>query len=221
VAASRASRLAKKPHDQYHHGDLGHALLQAALRTIQKHGVHALTLRAVGEDLGVSRTALYRHFSDKAALLAAVAGEGFRLLRLELHGAWEDAGKGLAGFEAMGEGYVRFACAHSSHYRVMFGSGFDRSGSNAELEQEGPASFQVLIDAIVELQARGLVLRDDPLMLARFIWSLVHGIAMLAIDGALHEKHADADVDALARYAVERLRTGIGVRESEHRTDPR
>src|SRR5690606_32088555 len=111
-----ASRPARKPKDRYHHGDLRQALLQAAVRTLQKQGYEALTLRAVGEELGVSRSALYRHFADKAALLTAVASEGFRLLRAGLVGAWEAGGKGRAGFEAMGEAYVRFALDNRWHY---------------------------------------------------------------------------------------------------------
>ena len=63
-------------------------MLQEAVRVIQARGVEALTLRGVGATLGVSRTALYRHFSDKQALLSAVAREGFRTLRSELHEAW-------------------------------------------------------------------------------------------------------------------------------------
>src|SRR5688572_10368039 len=125
--ASRPTKPAKKPKDQYHHGDLRRALLQAALRTIQKHGFAALTLRAVGDELGVSRTALYRHFADKSALLTAVAAEGFRMLRVQLSEAWEGKGRGLPGFDAMGEAYVRFALEHPWHYRVMFGGGFELS----------------------------------------------------------------------------------------------
>ena len=87
----RGPRLARKPKDQYHHGDLRRALLQAAVRTLHKHGLDALTLRAVGEELGVSRSALYRHFADKSALLTAVASEGFRMLRSELSAAWQGA----------------------------------------------------------------------------------------------------------------------------------
>src|ERR1043165_3146808 len=98
MSAPRAPRPSKKPRDRYHHGDLRRALLQAAVRTLQKQGLGALTLRAVGEELGVSRWALYRHFSDKSALLTAVASEGFRMLRDELLGAWEDRGRGLVGF---------------------------------------------------------------------------------------------------------------------------
>src|SRR5205085_7573915 len=69
---------AKKRRKPYHHGDLRRALVEQALRTIQARGVDALTLRAAGQSLGVSRTALYRHFTDKSALLSAVATEGFR-----------------------------------------------------------------------------------------------------------------------------------------------
>jgi len=201
-------RLARKPASQYHHGDLRRALLEAAVRTIQKQGVHALTLRAVGDDLGVSRTALYRHFADKAALLAAVASEGFRTLRLELEGAWERAGKGRAGFDAMGAAYVHFAIAQPSHYRVMFGSGFDRDAADAELIEEGTRAFTTLLNALIEEQHQGRVRPDDPERLAHFIWSLVHGIAMLAIDGAFR---TGTDVEALTRFAIERSRTGIAL----------
>src|SRR6516162_8106359 len=81
MVRSSPSRPRRKPAERYHHGNLGRALLDEALRTIQVHGVAHLTLRTVGQRLGVSRSALYRHFADKQALLAAVGGEGFRMLR--------------------------------------------------------------------------------------------------------------------------------------------
>src|SRR5262245_14979858 len=109
---SQMRRVQRKRVGQYHHGDLRRALIDQALRTIDQLGSEALTLRGVGDALGVSRTALYRHFSDKQALVAAVAREGFRTLRLALVEAREQNGRGRAGFEAMGEAYVRFAVAH-------------------------------------------------------------------------------------------------------------
>ena len=122
--------MARKRPNRYHHGDLSRSLLQEALRTIEKGGVAALTLRAVGEKLGVSRTALYRHFADKSALLAAVATEGFRTLRHRNAATpGTQQGGGREGFEAMGEAYVRFAVAHPSHYRVMFGGYVRRCGT--------------------------------------------------------------------------------------------
>src|SRR5262245_7059465 len=121
MTRSSRPRPKKKPAGSYHHGDLRRALIDEALRTIQAHGVEHLTLRTAGERLGVSRTALYRHFADKQALLAAVGREGFHLLREKLAEAWERNGRGRSGFDAMFEAYLAFATVHSAHYRVMFG----------------------------------------------------------------------------------------------------
>ena len=197
----------KKRAGRYHHGDLRRALIEEAVRTIQIEGAHDLTLRGVGDRLGVSRSALYRHFSGKQALLAAVGREGFKTLRVALTDAWEQAGRGRPGFEAMGLAYVRFAAAHPSHYRVMFGRFLDSCDKDEALVQEARAAFQVLVDALVEQQRQGLVRTDEPLMLARFIWAVVHGIAMLAIDGQLRDD--DDRGETLSRYAVERVRDAI------------
>ena len=97
MARSPRPRAEKKPARPYHHGDLRRALLDEALRTIQTHGVQHLTLRTVGERLGVSRSALYRHFADKQSLLAAVGREGFRKLRQALADAWEGNRRGRLG----------------------------------------------------------------------------------------------------------------------------
>lgn len=207
MPGSTAKRPTKKRADQYHHGDLRRALLEEALRTIETHGVDALTLRTVGERLGVSRTALYRHFTDKPALLASVGREGFRLLRLTLTDAWEQHGRGREGFEAMGMAYVRFAVNHPSHYRVMFGGFIESCEKDDAFMEEAKGAFQVLVDSLIEQQRAGLVRNDDPLLLARMIWSLVHGIAMLVIDGQLRGE--DERGEALNRYAIERIRDAI------------
>ena len=122
---ARSRRVATKPNRPYHHGNLRRALLDEALATIRAEGVDGLTLREIGARVGVSRTALYRHFADKRALLAAVATEGFRTLRQQLITAWEDGGRGRAAFDSMGVAYVRFAVANPAHYRVMFGGFVD------------------------------------------------------------------------------------------------
>jgi AcrR family transcriptional regulator len=205
--ATGRPKAARKRARRYHHGDLRRALLQETLRTIQAHGVEGLTLRGVGQKLGVSRTALYRHFADKAALLGTVSGEGFRTLHAQLAAAWKDNGEGGEAFAAMGIAYVQFAVANPSHYRVMFGSGLDPDcAPDPELQQAAAGAFQALVDAIVSQQRQGSVRPDEPLMLARFIWSLVHGIAMLAIDGRLSQGEA---IETFTRFALERSRTGI------------
>jgi AcrR family transcriptional regulator len=197
------ARPARRRPDRYHHGDLRRALLLEAVRTIHAHGAAALTLRGVGDRLGVSRTALYRHFADKQALLHEVAEEGFRMLRAALVAAWGRGGR--RAFDDMGRAYVQFAVDHPSHYRVMFGGGAKHDHPPAD-PHEGGAAFQVLVDAIVSEHAAGRLRRDDPQQLALHIWALVHGIAMLALDGLLPRGTAPA---ALAAFSIARLHDGI------------
>lgn len=203
---STHARPRKKPARQYHHGDLRRALLDEALRTIQTHGVEHLTLRTVGERLGVSRTALYRHFADKQSLLAAVGKEGFRELRQTIADAWEQNGPGRTGFHAMGNAYVQFAVAHPSHYRVMFGGFIESAAKDDDFVAAANSAFQLLVNALVEQQNAGNVRRDDPVLMARFVWALVHGTAMLVIDGQLAEA---AQAAAFEDYALERLDASI------------
>ncbi len=200
---ARGTRKRQRP---YHHGNLRRALLDEALATIRTEGVEGLTLREIGGRLGVSRTALYRHFADKRALLAAVATEGFRTLREQLVAAWDEGGRDEVAFESMGVAYVRFAVANPSHYRVMFGGFVEPEACDPELAREAAGAFQALVDALATLQRDALVRDDDTVMMARFVWAVVHGVAMLALDGQLREP---GSVDELVRYALERLGTGI------------
>jgi len=203
---ARSTRAARKPDRPYHHGNLRRGLLDEALATIRAQGIDGLTLREIGARLGVSRTALYRHFADKRALLAAVATEGFRMLRQQLIAAWEDGGRGRAAFEAMGVAYVRFAAANPAHYRVMFGGFVDPNACDPELAAEAAGAFRALVDALAALQRDAAVRGDDTMLMARYVWAVVHGVAMLGIDGQLREPGA---TEELMRYATERLRTGI------------
>jgi AcrR family transcriptional regulator len=185
---------------------LRRALLDEAIRTIETQGVERLTLRTVGARLGVSRSALYRHFADKQALLATVGKEGFRKLRQALADAWEENGHRRAGFDAMHRAYLQFAVAHPSHYRVMFGGFIESAAKDEHFMAEARGAFQVLLDALVEQQNAGDIRRDDPVLMARFVWALVHGTAMLFINGQLPEP---AQREALEPYVAERIYVSI------------
>src|SRR5262249_10485262 len=152
----------RKPKGRYHHGNLRRALIDEALRTIRRTGVAGLTLRGAGAALGVSRTALYRHFTDKDALLAAVAREGFVALQTSLDAAKARMPKRRDQLAEMGAAYVRFAVENPSHYRVMFGGFLDRCKDEPGLIADAGAAFQALVDAIVDLQRARMIRQDDP-----------------------------------------------------------
>jgi len=166
----------------YHHGDLERALVDAAVRVIQTDGVQALTLRGVGARLGVSRTALYRHFASKEALLARVAAEGFRRFHAALSEAVARAKADAADpMPAMAAAYAQFARAHPSHYQTMFSGALTDAERYPELQQCGEAAFTVLVEAIRSGQTRRRIRKGNPVELAEIIWAMSHGIATLGM----------------------------------------
>lgn len=207
MPAVPAPRPARKPARAYHHGNLRQALVDQAVRTIRDTGVEALTLRDVADELRVSRTALYRHFADKQALLAAVAGQGFRAFRQALVEAWEPSRHDRDGFIAMGRAYVRFARENPSYYRVMFGGFIDKVECDPGLAEEAGSAFAVLVGAIAELQGKSAVRPGDSQALAVFVWASVHGLALLAIDGQL--ARPGVDLDGLIVKTIDQIWPGI------------
>jgi len=109
--------------DNYHHGNLRSALIGTALNALEQDGPAALSLRALARSVGVSATAVYRHFANKDDLLAAIATEGFEGLSAEMTArlAQEPDADTLRRLVILGEGYVNYAVAHPAHYRLMFG----------------------------------------------------------------------------------------------------
>ncbi|RMD67285.1 TetR/AcrR family transcriptional regulator [Candidatus Parcubacteria bacterium] len=171
---------------KYHHGDLRAALIEAAADMVQREGVGAVTMRRLSDAVGVSHAAPYRHFEDKAALLTAVAIEGFRRFGQVLREARCDAAsKTIDRFRAMGRAYLRFVMENTAYYRLMFGQGPLRECP--ELREAADAAFSELTEAIERLQRKGLIRQDDPRAQAIFVWSIMHGFSLLVVDGKLRE----------------------------------
>ena len=119
---SRRAAATARRRTAYHHGDLRAALVRAATALLDTEGPLGVTLRGAARGAGVSQAAPYRHFSDKSALLAAVAEDGFRRLRHAIaRAARTHARDPVAALRAMAIAVVRFAAAHPSHYRLMSG----------------------------------------------------------------------------------------------------
>lgn len=194
----------------YHHGDLRAALLSEAAAIIAEGGVASLTMREIGRRLGVSRSAPYRHFEDKGALLVAVAAAGFTRLGQRLQSIDEDGPQsGLDRLRRIGEEYVHFALENPAHYRLMYGKEALTREELPELREAANALFEQLVGLFESHQRSGVLDRRDPRAQAYVAWGAVHGLASLVIEGQIM---ADVDVDALIQETTRTLLDGIRVR---------
>jgi len=164
----------------YHHGNLRATLIQTGLDLIAEKGVRALTLREIGTRAGVSRSAAYRHFADKAQLLAAIRAVGFEKFAAALELGRDSAGPNFpARLTGMGVAYVRFAREHTAYFEVMFNTAPDPAPQPCEAEIR---AFQILENLIIEGQTTGHLRPGDPRLMACAAWSLVHGISALKLE---------------------------------------
>ncbi|WP_137861253.1 MULTISPECIES: TetR/AcrR family transcriptional regulator [unclassified Sphingomonas] len=159
----------------YHHGDLRVAALEAGLKLLETRTADDLGLREIARAVGVSATALYRHFPDKKALMTALAGEGLRRLSDVQHEAAARAGGGKAGFAATGAAYVRFALANPALFRLIFAN--PDMDSMALSHEDGAMAFLKENARAAAAQHGG-----DADAIAFHAWSCAHGLAMLMLD---------------------------------------
>ncbi len=152
-------------------------LIAMARRLLERDGLAALTLRAAARDAGVSHMAPYRHFKDKDELLAAVAEEGFR----ELAEFMDRPAAASDDRRASGIAYVSFALDNPALYRLMSGAGLSSPERFPGLLAAGAGAFQHCL-AASSAGASGFAGGETPAA-AVAMWSIVHGLASLAIDG--------------------------------------
>ena len=161
----------------YHHGDLRAAVIAAGLARLAEGDSGELGLRALARDVGVSATALYRHFPDKEALLDALADEGLRRLGALQAQAWLKAGGGRGGFKATGVAYVRFAHDEPALFRLSFTRQMPERMGEGGASDGGEVAYNLLRAGVGEVFPSGSV--DTAALHA---WALVHGLAMLILD---------------------------------------
>ena len=106
--------------DAYDHGDLRRALLDAAMDLVEQRGIETVsTLREVARRAGVAHNAPYHHFADKAAVVEALALEGYEMLLADELSSDDTAAAVPERIRALGRAYVGFAVAHPARFTLM------------------------------------------------------------------------------------------------------
>ncbi|MDJ0754632.1 MAG: TetR/AcrR family transcriptional regulator [Ardenticatenaceae bacterium] len=193
---------------KYHHGDLRKALIEAGVSLLQEEDASELTLRRVAREAKVSHMAPYRHFADKNALLAAIAVEGFQILgeqiKEEIHANRSDPRQMI---DHVCLAYVKFGIEHPAHLTLMF-SGLLSTGSSDELNLAAQKTLSLLKQTVKHAQKENLLKSVDGTQMAKSIWSMVHGLAMLMKEGLLLSEDG-AQFEPIVRQSIDHLLNGI------------
>lgn len=168
--------------------DLKARLVQAALDLFESEGV-APSLRAVARRVGISAMTPYSHFADKAALMSAVAEQGFKALaaRLEEADRIDDPLEALVG---QGMAMIAFAQANPALFRLIYDHEYGHARS--ELVERTYEVLRSRVASIIPSQVSAATLACR---------SLAQGLASILLDGRLPPSSTD-DVEAALRLLV-------------------
>jgi AcrR family transcriptional regulator len=185
-------------------------ILHESGELLREKGMAGFSMRGVAERVGVTATALYRHFADKDALLATLLDQGFSTFGQYLMRAL--SGKTpLERLRRAGYAYFDFALEHPRDYALMFTTpcvdlGLKSVSEGAKARMDG--TFVFLVDRIKECVAAGVFAEHDPRTTALHIWSTVHGLAALRLNGQLAELDERAFRQQV-EFTLDRIETSL------------
>lgn len=195
----------------YHHGDLKRALLEAGLAHARHAGPGGVALREVARDCGVTVPAVYRHYADRGAFLAALAMAAQAQLAARID---EAAGElhGRALLHVIGVEYIRFAVAEPGLFATAFEVPEDLTNA-LRPEAAAAATGERTPFGLVNLALDQMVAEGDLAAARRpyaelACWSMVHGFSGLATGGPLRTLPPDA-IEQLAAYVVDAAIAGV------------
>lgn len=196
---------------KYHHGNLKQALVEAGQQILIKKGINGLSLRETAKAAGVSHTAPYRHFTDKQALLAAIAESGFENLAEALLNTIEQhPDNPEEQLTAATATYVKLAVTRIEMHQLMFGDGFDNDAMSETMLEKKQQAFNALSKIIENGQKKNIFKKAETLELVIAAWSMMHGYTMLLTTGQLsHSVTSLMQIDKLARSVATHLINGL------------
>jgi AcrR family transcriptional regulator len=209
----RAARTPEKPvnsvitaSEKTGMSSLRHKIFEAARELYLKEGVEGVSMRKVADSVGISATAIYRHFESKDVLIQAVVVEGLTVLEDHLKPALA-AGTAYERLRALIDGFLEFALAKPQFFDAAFLIPNPIGPFGDEIVKHNWTTFQIALEQIAECMERGVFRRDDPMETAITIWAEVHGLVTLYRTGRLG---GDEDAfRAIYRRAVERVLAGL------------
>lgn len=166
-------------------------ILSSARDIYLDEGLQGLSMRKIAAKVGVSATALYRHFDNKEAIVAEMLEEGFRIFGRYLYRALaEPTVEGR--MQASGQAYLDFALEQPKYYETIFMSPTEIWTDQLPESHVagGLATFQFLIDRVREGMDAGILRRDDAEDVAVTIWAQSHGLVSLYLTGRIDADEA-------------------------------
>ena len=164
----------------------GHArraeILAAAEKIFVEVGYEGATIRKIADEVGLSSTALYMHFSEKSEILHEICRSAFeRLKEANADVIAADVAPEVR-LRRLIEAYVEFGFANPNAYRLIYLTRPTeaREGAESAAQMMGAELYRSFEAVVAAVEAEGR-LNGDVRASAQALWAAAHGIVSLVI----------------------------------------
>ena len=163
----------------------GHArraeILAAAERIFVDHGYEGATIRKIADEVGLSSTALYMHFSDKSEILHEICERAFEQLLVMNKAVLDEPGKPEQRMRRLMQSYVRFGFENPNAYRLIYMTRpVEAQQAQSVAQSLGQELFGAFVQVVEEAATEGR-LRGEARATAQALWAGAHGVVSLMI----------------------------------------
>jgi AcrR family transcriptional regulator len=158
--------------------DLKARISLTAQELFLSEGVEGVTMRRIAEGVGVSATAIYRHFRDKEEILEEIIDAGLASLSSYLRPALE-AKDPFQRLKGLIDAYLRFGLEQPRYFDLAFLVPGRVMHLPEELEHHSRATFKLAVQQVALCMEAGIFRKEDPIETTVYLWSTAHGLVML------------------------------------------
>lgn len=153
-------------------------ILSEAKKLFVEEGFENTSIRKIAAKIKYSPASIYLYFEDKDEILNSIMVDGLSRLEREFEVAMH-SGNPLDKIKSILSSYMRFAMNNKEVYRLLCMNITDVSAANELIQNY----LKKAVDEGIKLKA---IRRKDAQEIVYFLWSSVHGMSMLLINGHIN-----------------------------------
>lgn len=162
--------------------DTKQKLVNVTRQMIDNGGIDSVSMREIGKNMQLSRSAMYRHFRNKEDLFAAIVVENFETLRNNINNLIKDINEPTIIIERILVFYYEFGVNNHDHYRLMFGREWNKE-LYPDVYTAAFTTFENMVTFLAQAQNQSSIIKKPTKELTAMVYAFIHGLIELKFAG--------------------------------------
>lgn len=164
--------------------DIKRKLVDVTRHMIDTNGIDSVSMRDLGKEMNLSRSAVYRHFKSKEDLLAAITTESFEIINRRIDKLMGEIDDSKELIYAVLYTYYEFGISNPEHYHLMTQKQWNKE-DYPDLHISAFKLYEIIGRCFQKAHEQTHTLSKSPRQLTAMIAAFIHGLIELHLAGHL------------------------------------